>query len=91
MIPAVVALQSRTIKDRDKAIKTLAAAAPYELSAPTGTPLYPVCICGVAYLDAHQAPSAIIEFQKILDHPGLVQNNIIDALTRLQFCPAPTP
>ena len=83
-IHAVVALQR---KDCDKAIKALAEAAPYELGTamPPSAPLSPVYIRGVAYLGAHQAASGVIEFQKILNHPGVVGNNIIGALSRLQL------
>ena len=31
---------------------------------------------------------AVIEFQKVLDHPGVVQNNLIGALARLQLARA---
>ena len=64
-----------------EAIESLRAAAPYELgvsddASPFGwTALYPVFVRGEAYLAAHQGSEAAAEFQKILDHPGIVLNN----------------
>ena len=81
-IHAVVTMQGGTIKDNEKAITTLAAAAPYEFGAWEGFPVY---LRGLAYLDSHQPPSAVIEFRKILDHPGIVGIDIVGPLTRLQL------
>ncbi len=39
---------------------------------------------GEAYLAAHQGSEAAVEFQKILDHPGIVLNEPIRALAHLQ-------
>jgi eukaryotic-like serine/threonine-protein kinase len=49
------------------------------------TSTYPVCIRGEAYLAAHQGSEAAAEFQKILDHRGLVINEPIGALAHLQL------
>jgi len=73
-------------KDADKAIEALAAAAPYELGSNIGylgLALYPVYLRAEAYLGAHQGAAAAAEFQKILDHPGVVQNELIGALAHL--------
>ena len=40
---------------------------------------------GQAYLAAHQGIEAAAEFQKILDHRGIVLNSPIGALARLQI------
>jgi len=87
MIRASSALGSR-IQDRNatRAIEALAVSAPYELGAvPLGTsnPLCPVYLRGEAYLAAHQGVAAAGEFQKILDHPGLVVNFVTGALAHL--------
>jgi eukaryotic-like serine/threonine-protein kinase len=69
-----------------KAIQTLAVAAPYELgitALDAGTSLYPVYMRGEAYLAAKQGSAATAEFQKIIDHPGVVQNELIGALAHL--------
>jgi eukaryotic-like serine/threonine-protein kinase len=72
--------------DSSKAIEALQAAVPYELSLWGG--LYPVYVRGEAYLAAHQGKEAAAEFQKILDHRGIVLNSPIGALAHLQIARA---
>jgi len=82
-IRAAAALQSGSPA---KALETLAPAAPYELGVISGSvdfALYPVYLRGEAYLAAHQGAAAAAEFQKILDHPGVVGNELIGALAHL--------
>ena len=55
----------------------------YDLGSGTSIILYPVYLRGVAYLAARQDKQAAAEFQKILDHPGLVSNEPIGALAHL--------
>ena len=45
--------------------------------------LYPIYLRGESYLAEKQGAAAAAEFQKILDHPGLVQNEVIGALAQL--------
>jgi tetratricopeptide (TPR) repeat protein len=69
-----------------KAIATLHAAAPYELGSGNGIVaaiLYPVFVRGEAYLAGRQGSEAATEFQKILDHRGIVVNAPIGALAHL--------
>jgi eukaryotic-like serine/threonine-protein kinase len=71
-----------------QAIESLQATASYELGESTSsaygwTSLYPVYVRGEAYLAAHQGNEAAAEFQKILDHFGIVVNNLIGALAHL--------
>jgi GTP cyclohydrolase III len=40
---------------------------------------------GEAYLAAHQGSAAAAEFQEILDHRGIVVNELIGALAHLQI------
>jgi predicted Zn-dependent protease len=68
-------------KDAPRAIEALHAAAPYEL----GDELYPAYFRGLAYIAAHRGSEAASEFQKILDHRGIVWNAPIGALTHLQI------
>jgi tetratricopeptide (TPR) repeat protein len=72
-----------------EAVESLRTAAPYELGISTGTyvwtGLYPVFVRGEAYLAAHQGSEAAVEFQKILDHRGIVLNSPIGALAHLQI------
>src|SRR5207247_635430 len=70
------------------ALVFLEAAAPYELGTPPPTQegtLYPVYLRGEAYLVARQGQAAVIEFQKFLDHRGIVINFPIGALAHLQL------
>jgi len=73
-----------------EALVILGAASPYELGLPSliyynWPNLYPVYVRGEAYLAAHQGNEAAAEFQKILDHRGLVLNEPIGALANLQL------
>ena len=71
-----------------QALEALEAAAPYELGEPppfqTGT-LYPAYLRGQVYLLAHNGAAAAAEFQKVLDHRGIVLNFPLGALARLQM------
>jgi eukaryotic-like serine/threonine-protein kinase len=74
-----------------EALEMLQTALPYELGQTTFSGeyiwngLYPVYVRGEAYLAAHQGGEAAAEFQKILDHRGIVWNSPIGALTHLQL------
>jgi serine/threonine protein kinase/tetratricopeptide (TPR) repeat protein len=84
-IHAAIALRGN---EPGKAIDALAVTSPYELGGLVQTLnffLYPVYLRGEAYLAAHQGAAAAAEFQKILDHPGLVVNEPIGALAHLQL------
>ncbi len=72
------------------ALEILKAAAPYELGLPAvgfynWPNLYPVYVRGEAYLAARRGKEAAAEFQKILDHRGIVLNEPIGALAHLQL------
>jgi len=45
--------------------------------------MLPVYLRGQAYLGRHEGAEAAAEFQKVLDHPGLVGNSPIGALAHL--------
>jgi serine/threonine protein kinase/Flp pilus assembly protein TadD len=65
-------------------ILDLEAAAPYELGGTLAFPyLYPVWVRGQAYLAAHNGVAAAAEFQKVIDHPGIVVNQPIGSLAHL--------
>ena len=73
----------------DRAIVALEASLPYELGGPPpGISMYPPYIRGVAYLAQKNGPAAAAEFQKFLDHPGVVQNFLLGSLARLQLARA---
>jgi eukaryotic-like serine/threonine-protein kinase len=71
-----------------EAIESLRAATPYELGQTTAstygwTSLYPIFVRGQAYLAVHQGSEAAAEFQRILDHRGIVLNLPTGALAHL--------
>src|SRR3984957_19053752 len=87
-LPALRARLAVNRGNASEAIETLRAATPYELGQTTAstygwTALYPVFVRGEAYLAAHQGEEAAAEFQKILDHRGIVLGGPIGALARL--------
>jgi serine/threonine protein kinase/tetratricopeptide (TPR) repeat protein len=74
-----------------KALEILQIAAQYELGVPASSSvglfgaLYPLYVRGEAYLALHRGEEAAVEFQKILDHRGIVGVDPIGALARLQL------
>jgi tetratricopeptide (TPR) repeat protein len=72
-------------KNPVRSIELLQAAGPYELGNAGSFSLYPVYVRGEAYLAARQGSEAAAEFQKILDHRGIVVNEPIGALAHLQI------
>jgi eukaryotic-like serine/threonine-protein kinase len=72
----------------DRAVIALEPAQPYELGNPPpeaiGT-LHPAYLRGLAYLEKKNGTAAASEFQKFLDHPGIVQNFLLGSLARLQL------
>jgi hypothetical protein len=50
----------------------------------TEVSLYPAYIRGLAYLKMGEGREAAAQFQKMLDHPGIVQDEVIGALSHLQ-------
>ena len=87
-LPTLGAAIELNSNDSAQALQFLEAAAPYELGEPPpmleGT-LYPVYLRGQAYLKAHQGSQAIAEFQKLLDHRGIVLNFTTGALAPLEL------
>ena len=73
--------------DSARTIEMLQTATPYELGASRGLfgALYPIYVRGEAHLAAHRGPEAATEFQRILDHRGIVGSDPIGALARLQL------
>ena len=82
-LPTVRAEVALTRKDPSRAIEILQAAAPYELGSFYVYPLYPVYVRGEAYLAAHRGSEAAAEFQKIIEHSGIIANQPIGALAHL--------
>jgi tetratricopeptide (TPR) repeat protein len=88
-LPTIEAAIALDEKNPAGALKALEAATPYELgSPPPGVALYPIYLRGLAYLQAGQGTQAAAEFQKMLDHRGVVLNFPIGALAYLQLARA---
>jgi serine/threonine protein kinase/tetratricopeptide (TPR) repeat protein len=75
--------------DVQKAIELLSTASEYELGEPVQWPshgtLYPVYVRGEAYLRVGDGVQAVTEFQKMIDHRGIVANLPLGALAHLQL------
>jgi serine/threonine protein kinase/Flp pilus assembly protein TadD len=74
--------------DGKKAVELLRAASPYELGQPPqfqSSTMYPIYVRGQAFLKQGLGQQAAVEFQKILDHPGLVVNFPLGTLARLEL------
>ena len=89
-LPTLRAKLAVNQRKASEALETLRVAVPYELGRTTystlgWTALYPAYARGEAYLAAHQGKEAAAEFQKILDHRGIVLNSPIGVLAHLQI------
>jgi eukaryotic-like serine/threonine-protein kinase len=90
-LPTLRALLALNHREPSKAVELLQTASPYELGTPVLAssmrlgPLYPAYVRGEAYLAARQGREAVVEFQKILDHRGIVVSDPIGALAHLQI------
>ena len=85
-LPTIRARIALNQNDALKATKILEVATPYELGSSHELigALYPAYMRGEAYLAARQGAQAAAEFQKVLDHRGIVNSDPIGALARLQ-------
>jgi len=90
-LPTIQAIIELNGGNAQRAIEKLQAAAPYELAEPPpfqlGT-MFPTYVRGEAYLKLGQGQQAQAEFQKMIDHPGVVINFPLGALARLQLARA---
>ena len=86
-LPAIQAQLALNKKNPAAALNALQAASPIELGqigfVVNISCLYPVYVRGEAYLTSRQGSAAAAEFQKILDHSGIVWNCWTGALARL--------
>jgi eukaryotic-like serine/threonine-protein kinase len=93
-LPTLRALSSLNAHDPAAVIQALQVASRYDLAL-GGVGfigrfggLYPIYVRGLAYLAARQPTEAAAEFQRILDHPGIVLMDPMDAMARLQLARA---
>ena len=91
-IHAQLALSHNNSSQSIQSIEALQATAPYDLGTECAASggafmpaLHPVYVRGEAYLAGHQGNEAAVEFQKILDHRGVVLCEPIGALAHLQL------
>jgi eukaryotic-like serine/threonine-protein kinase len=86
-LPAIDAAMELNQDNASQALKDLEIARPYELggAGTTVNYIYPAYLRGQAYLLAHNANAAAAEFQKLLDHRGIVLNFVTGALAHLQL------
>src|SRR5215469_13175960 len=86
-LPTVRAQIERSHKNATQSIELLRASVPYEFGMLSSTGvnscLYPMYVRAQAYLTAEQGSAAAAEFQKILEHRGLLWNCATGALARL--------
>jgi tetratricopeptide (TPR) repeat protein len=86
-LPTIRAQLAVDHHDSSEAIEVLNIAAPFEFGQPGDASfmpsLYPVYVRGETYLAAHQGKEAAAEFEKILNHRGVVTNEPIGALAHL--------
>ena len=86
-LPTIHAQIESSRRNAARSIELLQTTAPYELGMLSGSAthscLYPVYVRAQAYLGAQQGSGAAAEFQKILDHRGLLWNCSTGALAYL--------
>jgi eukaryotic-like serine/threonine-protein kinase len=88
-LPTIRAAMKLNTNDPVGAIATLQPSLKYELSYNYSfNGLYPAYIRGLAYLQLGDGRLAAAEFQKLLDHRGLVGRDVIGALAHLQIARA---
>ena len=86
-LPTINAAIELSRGNSSQALVDLEAVAPYELGQ-AGTfinYLHPAYVRGQALLLAHNTTAAATEFQKMLDHKGIVVNFVTGALAHLQI------
>ena len=88
-LPTIRAAIKLIEKDPASAVEILRPAVKYDLAYPDSfQSLYPAYIRGLAYLQMGDGKQAAAEFQKLLDHPGLVGRDVHGALSHLQLARA---
>jgi len=89
-LPTIRAVLALNRSDHATALEYLEVATPHDLGIPPSGisglfgALYPVYFRGLALLAANKPAEAATEFQRILDHRGIVVSDPIGALARLQ-------
>ena len=86
-LPTINATIELNRRNSSQALLDLEPSAPYELGGAGAfiNYLYPVYTRGQAYLLGRNGTAAAAEFQKMLDHSGVVQNFVTGSLAHLQI------
>jgi serine/threonine protein kinase/tetratricopeptide (TPR) repeat protein len=86
-LPTINAAIEISKRNASQALADLEPAAPYELGEGVAfiNNLYPAYVRGQAYLLAHNGTAAAAQFQKLLDHRGIVVNFVTGSLAHLQI------
>jgi tetratricopeptide (TPR) repeat protein len=94
-LPSLRAWFALSANDPSRAIELLRPAATYEFAQPGISfqgagggcygAMFPTYLRGQAYLALHQGAQAAAEFQKLIDHPGVILEDPLGALARLQL------
>jgi serine/threonine protein kinase/Flp pilus assembly protein TadD len=87
-LPTVRALIDINAGRPAAALEKLKPATPYEFGYADFANMEPTYVRGLAYLRAGQGSAAAAEFQKLVDHPGTVDNFVTGALAHLQLARA---
>ena len=88
VLPAVLSSMAMQRGQPDKAIELLKPAIPLELSSTDFVNMECSYLRGLAYLQLHRGSEAAAEFEKIVQHPGLVSTEVIGSLAHLQLARA---
>jgi DNA-binding winged helix-turn-helix (wHTH) protein len=92
--PTLRALMALNHNQPSRAVELLQTAIPYEVGIPTeggsefllgAGNLYPAYVRGLAHLAEHRGGEAAAEFQKILDHRGIVVSDPVGAVAHVQL------
>src|SRR5271170_2300816 len=85
-LPSIRAAIDLQNADAAAAIQELRVVEPYELAYPEDfNSLTPAYLRGLAYLQIGNGKLAAEEFQKVIDHPGIVGRSVLGAMARLQL------
>jgi eukaryotic-like serine/threonine-protein kinase len=97
-LPALRAWFALSANDPSRAIELLRPAAKYEFAQPGISfqgagggafgAMFPTYLRGQSYLALHQGAQAAAEFQKLVAHPGVILEDPVGALARLQLARA---
>jgi tetratricopeptide (TPR) repeat protein len=88
-LPTIRAAMKLHADDPVGAVEILRPTVKYDLANPEGfNSLYPAYLRGLAYLQMGEGRMAAAEFQKLLDHPGMVGRTAAGALSHLQLARA---